>query len=179
MTTIVPTDIVTVFTYSRGRHRAECSCGWTGRARWIQGSAVVDALRHSYDTGCREDWPLTVHCSGATTAGAPRRRLPWWVWTTTAGSIIGAALFYAPTARADAVDDYAATAYPVICEAIAEKPYVSTVVDVVDVIAVDTGSYEFAGAVLGVAVRDYCPWNRPPVERFIAVYLPTEPMAVA
>jgi hypothetical protein len=97
----------------------------------------------------------------------------WWTMPALiAAGIVGPGLAAAPTAHADAADEYAAANYAVICEAIAEKPFVSTVVTVVEAIAIDTGSFEFAGSVVGISVRDYCPWNIDTVKRFVAVYAP-------
>lgn len=98
-------------------------------------------------------------------------------WLLTASVIVGASIGFAARANADAVDDYVADNYTTICETIAQKPYVSTVVAVVEAVAVDTGSAEFAGAAVGTAVRDYCPWNLGTVRRFIDVFAP-HPQAV-
>jgi hypothetical protein len=164
------TDIVSVFIYGLGKSRAECSCGWEGKLRWTRGRAVLDALMHAMDTGCRENWPLVFRHRGEPPVSA-RRRSPWWIWTTAAGVLIGSALYYsAPAAHADAANDYATANADVICQTIAEEPYVSTVKAVVDAIAIDTGSYEFAGKVLADAVVNYCPWNRGTVQRWVAVY---------
>lgn len=98
-----------------------------------------------------------------------------WVWAPAliaAGTITAGLL--APTARADTADDYAATAYPAICDAIEARPFVSTVLEQVDMIAYDAGSYEVAGAVIAVVMRDYCPSIEDTVDRWIAVYTPTK-----
>ncbi|AQA01209.1 hypothetical protein BVC93_00860 [Mycobacterium sp. MS1601] len=28
-----------------------CQCGWSGKRRWLRGSAVLDVLQHCMDTG--------------------------------------------------------------------------------------------------------------------------------
>jgi len=165
----VSADIVSVFIYGPGKSRAECSCGWEGRLRWTRGRAVLDALFHAMDTGCRENWPLVFRHRGELPTSA-RRRSPWWLWTTAAGVLIGSALYYSAPAHADAADDYAAAHYQWICETIANKPYVATVREVAEEMIADTGSDEIAGGALAVAVEDYCPWNRGTLLRFVAVY---------
>ena len=159
-------DIVSVFVY-RSRSRAECSCGWEGNPRRRKARAVFDALLHAADKGCRENWPLVYDERG------PRRSLAPLAWLAAATAIIGGALYLSAPANADPVADYTLIAAPVICDALAERPYVSTVVDLVRVIMVDSG-YDggFAGSVIGSAVRDYCPQNQAPLDRFIAVYAP-------
>jgi hypothetical protein len=124
-TTIVPTDMIAVFTYGRGRHRAECSCGTEGPLRWWLSSAVIDALEHSRDTGCDIDDPLCVDITPFRVLDEPRRRSPWWFWTVTAGLIIGAALYLlsASPARADGIDDYAAASADTICAELTAHPY--------------------------------------------------------
>jgi hypothetical protein len=32
-------------------HRAYCQCGWTGKRRWLRGSAVLDVLDHCGESG--------------------------------------------------------------------------------------------------------------------------------
>jgi hypothetical protein len=176
---IMTADIVSVFVYGRTKHRAECSCSWEGKLRWTLGRAIIDALLHALDTGCHEGWPLTVRHHGRLPASA-HRRTPWWMWTSAAGAIIGTALFFsAATAHADEVTDYTAHAAAYICDTIAEKPYVSTVMEIEAVLTADTGRTDgFVGAVLGTAVRDYCPWNRPTLYRWIAVFTPANEITV-
>jgi hypothetical protein len=53
-------NVVTAFVYARGKSRAECSCGYEGRRRFIRTAAVNDALIHSARTGCQADSPLVV-----------------------------------------------------------------------------------------------------------------------
>ena len=101
------------------------------------------------------------------------------LWLLTAAVIIGASIGLAARANADPVDDYTAANADLICNQIAQHPYISTVRGLAEAIAVDTGSYEFAGAVIGTAVRDHCPWNRGTVYRWIAVSLGAQPTMLA
>jgi len=45
------------------RHRAMCSCGWTGGNRFLLAAAKVDALIHSGDTRHEPTVPLVVRNS--------------------------------------------------------------------------------------------------------------------
>ncbi|MGV0793057.1 hypothetical protein [Mycolicibacterium sp. XJ1819] len=164
-------DIVSVFVYRRREFRAECTCGYDGRVRRIKGRAVIDALLHASNNGCREGWPLVVQSDRPLPA---RRGVGWFAATALAlaSVIIGGAIAFSVPAEADDVADYVAWAHPVICQNIAEKPYISTVEAVVAAVAEDSGlGYGFAGVVVGVAVRDYCPWNRGTVDRYIGKWL--------
>lgn len=166
------TDIVSVFIYSPHTHRAECSCGHNGRARRRKTRAVVDAVLHAANTGCIENWPLVYRSDRPITHRRRRGGLRLAAASLTAASVIvGAAVGLSAPAGADAVDDYTAVNAELICNQIAQHPYISTVRGIAEAIAVDTGSYEFAGAVIGTAVRDHCPWNRGTVQRWIAVSL--------
>jgi hypothetical protein len=171
-------DIVTAFIYGPHTARAECTCGWQARRRWTRGVAGLDALIHSANTGCLTGDPLAVYSDRPI---EPRRGARLAVGSLLAASaVIGGALYLSAPASADVVDDYAAINQEVICQTIAEYPYVSTVVVVVEAITEHSGlGPEFAGAVVGTAVRDYCPWNRGTVQRFIATYLPVQSMAPA
>jgi hypothetical protein len=42
------------------RHRAHCECGWSGKRRFMRGSAVLDVLDHCNDTGHLPYSPLPV-----------------------------------------------------------------------------------------------------------------------
>jgi hypothetical protein len=98
-----------------------------------------------------------------------------WVWAPAliAAGMIGPGLAAAPTASAGPVEEYAAVNADAICTALAERPYLSTVTVILKVIVDDTGWSNYdAGVVVGQTVRDYCPWNRGVVERFIRVYAP-------
>lgn len=58
-------NVVTVFVYARGKSRAECSCGFEGKHRWLRSRAVLDALLHAGDSGrdrrlCLPDNPLII-----------------------------------------------------------------------------------------------------------------------
>ncbi|AQA02218.1 hypothetical protein BVC93_06995 [Mycobacterium sp. MS1601] len=33
------------------RNQGRCQCGWTGKSRWLRGSAMVDVFEHSHRTG--------------------------------------------------------------------------------------------------------------------------------
>lgn len=168
----LPPDIVSVFTYGPRAHRAECSCGHESKARRRKTRAIVDAVLHAANTGCIENWPL-VHASDRPIEHRRRGGLRLAAASLAAASaIVGAAIGLSVPARADAVDDYAAIHQEHICTEIAARPYFGTVRLLVEEIAADTGSYEFAGAVLGTVVRDYCPWNRGTFQRWIAVEIP-------
>ena len=63
-------EVVTVRARRRPRQlQARCTCGWTGRRRWVMAPATVEALTHAYENGCVPRFPLNV---GTTlpTAGA-------------------------------------------------------------------------------------------------------------
>ncbi len=100
-----------------------------------------------------------------------REKLVPVLWLMTAAIIIGASIGFAARAGADPTDQYAADNAGAICDALAERPYLSTVTAVLEVIVMDTGwSYFDAGVVLGGAVHEHCPWNLGVVRRFIATY---------
>ena len=83
-------------------------------------------------------------------------------------------LLLAPPAEASPVADYAAASSEFVCSAIAEQPYISTVDNIVHLIAVDTRSFEVAGDVVDTVVRKFCPWNRATLERWTRLYMPQQ-----
>lgn len=168
---LTATDFVTVFHYGFGKSRAECSCGWEGRIRWTRGIAVLDACKHRLDTGCREGCPLVIRDAYAPMS-AQRRPTPWWAWTTAAGGIIGAALYFASApasagpvdaAYLDTLDHYSVPYVSdqvaidlghTICEAFDTGLSLETVVRT----GVDSGfTASQASYLAGAAVGAYCP----------------------
>ena len=57
-TSVSSHDVVSVFMYGRGDHRAECSCGWAERQRIFKGRATYDAYMHAAREGCRDNQPM-------------------------------------------------------------------------------------------------------------------------
>ena len=52
--------LVAVHNYRFGYSAATCSCGWTGRRRYLKAAAVQDALVHSMHEKCDISVPLVI-----------------------------------------------------------------------------------------------------------------------
>jgi hypothetical protein len=52
--------VVAVFDYGFAHVAAVCSCGWTGRRRYLKAAAQVDAWEHSIDEKCDVSVPLVI-----------------------------------------------------------------------------------------------------------------------
>lgn len=98
-----------------------------------------------------------------------------WVWAPAliAAGMLGPGLAAAPHAQASPVDTYVIDNAAVICEAVAQRPYLSTIDVIVAAIVADTGwATGDAATVLGKAIYQHCPWNRGVVERYVRTYAP-------
>jgi hypothetical protein len=56
---------VAVYNYGFGRSTAACTCGWTGRRRYLKAAAEQDAWFHSIDQKCAIAVPLAIPLSAA------------------------------------------------------------------------------------------------------------------
>ena len=54
------TGVVAVQHYGFGHSTAACSCGWTGRRRYLKASAEQDAWVHSMREKCAVSFPLVI-----------------------------------------------------------------------------------------------------------------------
>jgi hypothetical protein len=52
--------VVAVQNYGFGHSTAACSCGWTGRRRYLKAVAVQDAWMHSMHDKCVVSVPLVI-----------------------------------------------------------------------------------------------------------------------
>jgi hypothetical protein len=52
--------VVAVRHYGFGHSTAACSCGWTGRRRYLKASAEQDAWVHSMHEKCAISFPLVI-----------------------------------------------------------------------------------------------------------------------
>jgi hypothetical protein len=56
--------VVAVHNYGFGHSTAACSCGWTGRRRYLKVAAEQDAWVHSMHDKCEIAVPLVIPTSG-------------------------------------------------------------------------------------------------------------------
>jgi len=86
------------------------------------------------------------------------RRLPWWVWTTAAGAIIGLALYgSAARAHADPIDDEAAALKISVCSTLDDYPSVAGVLGVMDSLTDHGATAHQAAGVVVAAITQDCP----------------------
>jgi hypothetical protein len=52
--------VVAVYNYGFGHSTAACSCGWTGRRRYLKAAAEQDAWVHSMFEKCEISVPLVI-----------------------------------------------------------------------------------------------------------------------
>lgn len=52
--------VVAVFVYGFADYSAACSCGWTGRRRYLRAGAQLDAWQHSALDRCDVSVPLVM-----------------------------------------------------------------------------------------------------------------------
>jgi hypothetical protein len=52
--------VVAVHNYGFGHSKATCSCGWTGRRRYLKAAAEQDAWMHSMHQKCAIAVPLVI-----------------------------------------------------------------------------------------------------------------------
>ena len=57
--------VVAVHNYGFGHSTAACSCGWTGRRRYLKAAAEQDAWMHSMHEKCDIAVPLVIPFSAA------------------------------------------------------------------------------------------------------------------
>ncbi len=57
--------VVAVHNYGLGHSTAACSCGWTGRRRYLKAAAGQDAWMHSLHEKCDIAVPLVIPVSAA------------------------------------------------------------------------------------------------------------------
>ena len=55
--------MVTVHNFRLGHSIAQCSCGWTGRRRYLKALATQDAWMHSAHAKCELSVPLVLPTS--------------------------------------------------------------------------------------------------------------------
>ena len=56
--------VVAVYEYGFARCTAVCTCGWTGRRRYLKAGAEVDAWMHSIHDKCVVSVPLVMPAVG-------------------------------------------------------------------------------------------------------------------
>ena len=61
----VEQGVVAVHNYGFGHSTAACSCGWTGRRRYLKAAAEQDAWMHSMHEKCDIAVPLVIPFSAA------------------------------------------------------------------------------------------------------------------
>jgi len=99
-------------------------------------------------------------------------RLPWWIWTTAAGLIIGAALYFSTAARAD-VDDYVSTNARMVCTQLDHNPTYAGILNIGEYLVTVPGfTSEEAGVVIAHSVLTVCPEHRKLLEEFAETYAP-------
>jgi hypothetical protein len=59
--------VVAVHNYGFGRSTAACSCGWSGRRRYLKAAAEQDAWVHSMHEKCEIAVPLVIPISALRT----------------------------------------------------------------------------------------------------------------
>jgi hypothetical protein len=52
--------VVAVLDYGFAHFAAMCSCGWTGKRRYLKAAAQVDAWEHSMHENCDVSVPLVI-----------------------------------------------------------------------------------------------------------------------
>jgi hypothetical protein len=57
---VLPHGLVAVHNYGFGHSVATCSCGWTGRRRYLKAAAKQDAWLHSMHEKCDISIPLVI-----------------------------------------------------------------------------------------------------------------------
>jgi hypothetical protein len=57
---VLPQGMVAVRNYGFGHSTAACSCGWTGRRRYLKAAAQQDAWVHSLHVKCEIAVPLVI-----------------------------------------------------------------------------------------------------------------------
>jgi hypothetical protein len=62
---VLEQGVVAVHHYGFGHSTAACSCGWTGRRRYLKAAAEQDAWMHSIDQKCAIAVPLVIPLSAA------------------------------------------------------------------------------------------------------------------
>ncbi len=62
---VVEQGVVAVHNYGFGHSTAACSCGWTGRRRYLKAAAEQDAWMHSMHEKCAIAVPLVIPFSAA------------------------------------------------------------------------------------------------------------------
>jgi hypothetical protein len=55
--------VVAVHDYGLANSTAVCSCGWTGKRRFLKAAAVQDAWEHSMHVNCTVSVPLVIPVS--------------------------------------------------------------------------------------------------------------------
>ena len=60
---LVADGIVAVHDYGLAHSTAVCSCGWTGKRRFLKAAAEQDAWLHSMHEKCRVSVPLVIPVS--------------------------------------------------------------------------------------------------------------------
>ena len=56
----VKRGVVAVYNYGFGHSTAACSCGWTGRRRYLKAAAEQDAWMHAMHEKCDIAVPLVI-----------------------------------------------------------------------------------------------------------------------
>jgi hypothetical protein len=62
---VLEQGVVAVYNYGFGHSTAACSCGWTGRRRYLKAAAERDAWVHSMHEKCTIAVPLAIPFSAA------------------------------------------------------------------------------------------------------------------
>jgi hypothetical protein len=62
---VLEQGVVAVHNYGFGHSAAACSCGWTGRRRYLKAAAEQDAWVHSMHEKCDIAVPLVIPHSAA------------------------------------------------------------------------------------------------------------------
>lgn len=175
MTTMISHDVVSVFTYGRGDHRAECSCGYQGRQRVFKGFAVTDACIHAAREGCRDNQPMVWDSRDYRPTDAPswRHRICGTIGLAAAFSIctIGLVVIPAPAAHADTQLTNVQVAYvvtwgrSVVCPALTANHTTDAVIGVTRSVMTDGFTAVEAVEVVATSVWNFCPENWPLLEQ--------------
>lgn len=89
-------------------------------------------------------------------------------WLLLTPFVLVAVILWAPTAKADPADQAAA----MICSSLDRNPSVANVEAIVfDLVSIGVEPYT-AGAAIGQAVKEYCPWHAPVIRAYIAKWSP-------
>ena len=62
---VLANGVVAVHNFGFGHSTAACSCGWTGRRRYLKAAAEQDAWMHSMHEKCDIAVPLVIPFSAA------------------------------------------------------------------------------------------------------------------